>query len=257
MDIRGLGTAVVDVLVSYCQVTRPDQLYHLTSEQLAGLSLEADIKGTRRTFGQKSADNLIAALMASKQQGLANVLAGLSVPGLGSKLSEDLAARFGSWETLHHFATQYVSGERTAVLTIRKQRKREEHVEAQTLGVVAMGGIDETTADGVFRQLTAPPVVAVMTGLLAVGVDLTAKQVVTAAKAGVAGKTFVLTGTMPHWSRSEAEANIKAAGGKTSGSVSKKTDYVVAGEEAGSKLTKAKELGVTIIDEAQLKALLE
>ncbi len=256
MDIRGLGPAVVDVLVSYCQITRPDQLFHLTAEQLAGLSLEADVNDKRRTFGQKSADNLIAALAGAKAQGLAKVLAGLSISGLGTKLSDDFAARFGSWDALHAFAVAYIAGDRHAVLSIRKQQKREEQMEAAALGVVPMSGVDETTADNVFHQLVSPAIVAVLKGLEAVGVDLTAKQIVTAAKAGVAGKTFVLTGSMPTWSRSEAESAIKAAGGKTSGSVSKKTDYVVAGSEAGSKLEKAQALGVHVIDEAQLKVLL-
>ena len=119
-----------------------------------------------------------------------------------------------------------------------------------------MPGVDETTAENVFRQLVAPAVVAALAGLAEAGVSLTAKQIVKAAVAGVAGKTFVLTGTLPTLGRSEAEALIKAAGGKAGSSVSKKTDYLVAGEEAGSKLDKAKELGVTVIDEAELKRML-
>jgi DNA ligase (NAD+) len=141
-------------------------------------------------------------------------------------------------------------------LAVRKKLKSEDKAEMATLGVVPLAGVDETTADTVFRQLTAAPMVAVLAGLAAAGVSLGAKQVVTAAVAGVAGKTFVLTGTLPTLGRSEAEGLIKAAGGKTSGSVSKKTDHVVAGAEAGSKLEKAKELGVSVIDEAELLRLL-
>jgi DNA ligase (NAD+) len=256
MDIRGLGSAVVNVVVDKLGVTRPDQLFALTAAQLAPLELEADVNDTKRTFGKKNADNLIAALSTAKPQGLAKVLAGLSVNGLGSKLSEDLAGRFGDWSTLLAFARAYVAGERAAVLAVRKKLKAEDKAEMATLGVVPLAGVDDTTADTVFRQLTAAPMVAVLDGLATAGVSLSAKQVVTNAVAAVAGKSFVLTGTMPSLGRSEAEGLIKAAGGKTSGSVSKKTDYVVAGAEAGSKLDKAKELGVAVIDEAELKRML-
>jgi len=256
MDIRGLGSAVVNVVVDKLAVTRPDQLFALTAAQLAPLELEADVNDTKRTFGKKNADNLIAALAAAKTQGLAKVLAGLSVNNLGNKLSEDVAGRFGDWPALLAFARAYIAGERAAVLAVRKKLKAEDKTEIAALGVTPLAGVDETTADTVFRQLTAAPMIAVLDGLAAAGVTLTAKKVVTNAVAAVMGKTFVLTGTMPTLGRSEAEGLIKAAGGKTSGSVSKKTDYVVAGEEAGSKLDKAKELGVAVIDEAELKRML-
>ncbi len=261
MDIRGLGDAVVDALVTQRGVTTPDQLYTLDVAGLATLTLAADNDEVTRTFGPKNAANLLAALAASKGKGLAAVLAGLGVHDLGVKLSEDLAARFGSWEALRDFARAYLAGERTAVLTIRKQQRKAEQEEAAALGVVALPGIDETTAETVFRQIVASlgeaqVVGDVMDGLARAGVDLTARTRVTAAVAGVAGKTFVLTGTLPTLSRSDAEARIVAAGGKTGGAVSKKTAYVVAGEDAGSKLAKAQELGVPVIDEARLLALL-
>jgi DNA ligase (NAD+) len=256
MDIRGLGWAVVNVVVDKLGVRRPDHLFALTAEKLAPLELEADVNGTKRTFGQKNADNLVAALAAAKSQGLAKVLAGLSVNDLGAKLSEDLAGRFGSWDELLAFARAYVVGERAAVLAVRKKLKAEDKADIARLGVTPLAGVDETTADTVFRQLIAPPMVAVLDGLAKAGVSLSAKKVVTNAVAAVMGKTFVLTGTLPTLGRSEAEGLIKAAGGKTSGSVSKKTDYVVAGDEAGSKLDKAKELGVAIIDEAELRRML-
>ncbi|HEX3132711.1 MAG TPA: BRCT domain-containing protein, partial [Planctomycetota bacterium] len=256
MNIRGLGSAVVNVVVDRLSVTRPDHLFALTAAQLAPLELDADVNGTKRTFGQKNADNLVASLANAKAQGLAKVLAGLSVNDLGSKLSEDLAGRFGDWSALLAFARAYVAGDRAAVLAVRKKLKAEDKVEMAALGVMPLAGVDKTTADTVFRQLIAPVLVAVLDGLAAAGVSLTAKQVVTAAVAGVVGKTFVLTGTLPTLGRSEAENLIKSAGGKTSGSVSKKTDYVVAGDEAGSKLDKAKELGVAVIDEAELKRIL-
>jgi len=256
LDIKGLGPALIDKLVAHLQVTRPDQLFALRVEQLAGLEFDADGSGTSRVFGTKTAANLIEALAGAKQRGLAHVLDGLAINGMGTKLSEDFAARFGDWPTLKAFAAGYLAGERGPVLSIRKGLKKSEKEEAAALGVVAMAGIDETTAATVFRQLMAPPMLTIIDGLAAAGVSLQGVQIQTQAVAGVAGKTFVLTGTLPTLARGEAESLIKAAGGKTSGSVSKKTDYVVAGEEAGSKLEKAKELGIAIIDEAGLRALL-
>lgn len=256
MDIKGLGSAVVDKLVEQLGVTRPDQLFALRAEQLAPLALAADINGTARTFGAKNAANLVAALAAAKGRGLAHVLNGLAIHGLGTKLSEDLAARFGDWPTLKAFAEGYLAGERGPVLSIRKLLRKSEKTEAAALGVVALAGVDETTAETVFRQLLAAPMLAIIDGLAAAGVSLQGIQVVTKAVTGVAGKTFVLTGTLPSLTRGAAESLIKSAGGKTSGSVSSKTDYLVAGEDAGSKLDKAKELGVAIIDEAGLRSLL-
>jgi len=256
MDIKGLGPAVIDKLVAHLGVTRPDQLFALRIEQLSDLELDADASGTSKVFGPKTAANLIEALAGAKQRGLAHVLDGLAINGLGTKLSEDFAERFGNWPAIKAFASGYLAGERGPVLSIRKNLKKNEKEEAAALGVVAMAGVDETTAETVFRQLMAAPMLAIIDGLAAAGVSLHGVQIQTRAVTGVAGKMFVLTGTLPTLARGEAEALIKAAGGKTSGSVSKKTDYVVAGEEAGSKLDKAKELGVAIIDEAGLRALL-
>lgn len=256
MDIRGLGAAVIDKLVAQRAVAGPVALYHLTAEQLAPMELEVDVRGVRRTFGPKNAQNLVEALRASKGKGLARVLTGLAVHDLGSKLSDDFAARFGSWAALLAFAEAYLRGDRAAVLAVRKGLKKAEREEAEGLGVVALAGVDATTADSVFRQLTAPPLVETLAGLAAAGVSLEHRAAAVAAVAGIAGKTFVLTGTLPTLTRPEAEERIKAAGGRTGSAVSKKTDYVVAGAEAGSKLAKAQELGVTILDEAGLKALL-
>lgn len=276
MDIQGLGAAVVDKLVETGLATRPDALYRLTAEQLAPLAMETAANGVERTFGAKNAANLLAGLEASKRRGLAKVLAGLAVHDLGEKLSEDLAARFGSWDALLAFARDYLADEPRAALAVRKLLKRPELVAyAGRLGVPVpekatipalrallraqvepIAGFDETTAETVFRELTAPAVTAIVDGLRAAGVDLVAPKSAVAAVAGVAGKAFVLTGTLPTLKREEAEALIKAAGGRIAGSVSTKTDYVVAGEEAGSKLAKAQELGVAVIDEAGLRRML-
>ena len=277
MDIRGLGAAVIDRLVDGLGVIRPDQLYDLRAEQLTGLEVEADVNGVKRSFGAKSAANLMSALEQSKSRGLAHVLAGLAVPNLGEKLAADLAARFTSWDRLKAFAISYLADDPRAVLTIRKNflkesllgyarrlgvdcdaKAKKEGIEKAILqaGVAPLAGIDETVADMVFAALTNPAMLAVLDGLAKVGVRLDEQVKEATALPGVAGKTYVLTGTLSGWSRAEAEAAIKAAGGVCTGSVSKRTDYVVAGEAAGSKLDKAKELGVAVIDDAALRRLL-
>jgi DNA ligase (NAD+) len=220
MDIEGLGEAVVDQVVTSLGVRSPADLFRLQAEQLAGLE----------RMGGKSAANLVAGLAAAKERGLARVLAGLALSQVGEKLSEDLAARFGSAERL---------------LAISDPAE-----------LMQIDGVAERTASVVHAQLANPAVRALFADLAAVGVQLTHRGAAVREVAGVAGKTFVLTGTLPTLTRPDAEKLIKAAGGKTSGSVSKKTDYVVAGADAGSKLEKAQTLGVAILDEAGLRALL-
>jgi DNA ligase (NAD+) len=277
MDIRGLGTAVVDRLVDGLGVDRPHLLYGLRSEQLTGLEIEPDVNGVQRSFGAKSAANLLAALEQSKSRGLAKVLTGLAVANLGEKLAADLAARFASWDRLKAFALAYLGDDPRAVLTIRKNMRKDAllgyaqrmglRCEAKATkeeiwqlvlqaGVAPLAGIDETVADMVFAALTNPAMLKVLDGLAEVGVSLEEQAVATAVRPAVAGKTFVLTGTLPTLTRDEAEALIKAAGGSCTGAVSKRTDFLVAGEAAGSKLAKATGLGVPILDEAGLRALL-
>jgi DNA ligase (NAD+) len=120
----------------------------------------------------------------------------------------------------------------------------------------AIEGLARKSADSIFHELDSPAVRKVFAGLADVGVSLSVKAADVRELAAIAGKTFVLTGTLPTLKRTEATKRIKAAGGKVSGSVSKKTAYVVAGDDPGSKLDKAQSLGVEIIDEAALLALL-
>ncbi len=256
MDIRGLGDAVVDMLILRLDVITPDRLYRLTAEQLATQPLEQDDPAKRRVFGAKNAENLIAAINGSKDRGLARVLTGLGVPDLGSKLSEDLAKRFSTWDALLSFAKGYLAGERSAVLTINKQWSKGERTEAEQLNLIPLPGIDKRVAEPLFRALTDPKLVGIMQGLAEAGVTLTHAGPVIQAVSGIAGKTFVLTGTLPTLKRHEAEALIVQAGGSCVGSVSKKTNYVVAGDDAGSKLAKAQQLGVPVIDEAELQRML-
>jgi len=135
------------------------------------------------------------------------------------------------------------------------EAKREDFLGEKKASLIE--GIGETMADAILRHFSLAQNRAVVDDLLAQGVEPTAPAKRRADGSGVlAGKTFVLTGTLPTLTREEAGARIEQAGGKVSGSVSKKTDYVLAGEEAGSKLSKANALGVTVIDEAQFRKLL-
>jgi DNA ligase (NAD+) len=148
-------------------------------------------------------------------------------------------------EALLAFADRYTAGDPAAVLEV-----------APETGTGAIEGIGKKTADAIFGALAEPSLREVIAGLAAAGVSMASASKAVVKKDGVAGKTFVLTGTLPTLKRDEAAERIKGAGGKVAGSVSKKTDFVVAGEEAGSKLEKAKELGVPVIDEAALLGLL-
>jgi len=229
MDIDGMGPAVIDQVVEHLGVKTPADLFSLTVEGLEGLERS----------GRKSAENLVAALATAKGRGLARVLNGLAMRHVGEKLSEDLAAHFGSIEALLALADRYRT-EPEAALAEMKQVEQ----------------VADTTASTVLAELGNEAVREVIRDLGRHGVVMSAQKTVLRAVEGVAGKTFVLTGTLPTLTRPQAEELIKKAGGRCSGSVSKKTDFVVAGEEAGSKLAKAEALGVAILDEAGLLALL-
>jgi DNA ligase (NAD+) len=229
MDIDGLGEAVIDQVVTHLGVRSPADLFALDAGRLAALE----------RMGGKSAANLVASLEAAKKRGFARVLAGLALEQIGEKLAEELSARFGGAQRLLDLAARHAAGEAGAMDEL-----------------LLIDGVAERTARLVLDQLGNPAVRETLAALAAAGVDLTHRGTAVRQVAGIAGKTFVLTGTLPTLTRPEAEALIKAAGGKTSGAVSKRTDYVVAGAEAGSKLAKAQELGVTVLDEAGLRALL-
>ncbi len=237
MDIDGMGEVLVDQVVSHLGVRSPDQLFHLTVEQLSGLE----------RMGKKSAENVVKSLEAAKARGLSRVLNALAIRQVGETMSEDLAAYFGSAERLLAFAARYAAGDEEAVHTVAPEKSGERG---------AIEGMAKKSADVIFKELDSPAVRKVFAGLAEAGVELEAKIATVQEVEGVAGKTFVLTGTLPTLKRSEASEKIKNAGGKVSGSVSKKTDYVVAGEEAGSKLAKAEKLGVAVIDEAALLEML-
>jgi len=220
MDIEGLGEKLVDQLVDGGIVRTLPDLYRLGLMQLAALDRMAD----------KSAANLLAALEASKSATLPRFIYAMGIRHVGEATAKEIARHFGSLDALMHASLEQLQ---------------------------AVPDIGPVVAQSIRTFFDQPHNREVVEQLRACGVHWDESAPAdTAAPKPLAGKTFVLTGTLPHWSRDEAKARIEAAGGKVTGSVSKKTDYVVAGAEAGSKLAKAQELGVAVIDEAALKALL-
>jgi DNA ligase (NAD+) len=218
MNIEGLGEAVVQQLLDRGLVRSVADLYRLTEEQLAALD----------RFAEKSARALISEIEGSKRAGLARVLMGLGIRFVGERTAELLAEEFGSMDAL-----------------MKANAEELERVEE----------VGPRISQAILEFFAQPANMALIQSLKDDGVDMTAEKKQRSAQ--LVGLTFVLTGTLPTLTRDEAKARIEAAGGKTAGSVSKKTSYVVAGEEAGSKLDKARELKVPVIDEAGLLALLE
>jgi DNA ligase (NAD+) len=217
MNIEGLGDAVVDQLLERKLVANVADLYSLTLEQLVALD----------RFAEKSASTLLDEIEQSKKAGLARVLGGLGIRFVGERTAELLAEEFGSIEALEAASPEQLA-------------------QVEEVGPRISQAIVEFFAQPANRALVER--------LHAAGVDMTAEKKQRSTQ--LAGLTFVLTGTLPTLTRDEAKARIEAAGGKTAGSVSKKTNYVVAGEDAGSKLDKAQKLGVAVIDEADLLAML-
>ena len=218
MDIEHLGPAVVEALVGAGLVKGPGDLYHLKAE---------DVEQLER-MGKKSAENLIAAIEKSKSAGLGRLLFAFGIRQVGQKAGKVLAARFGTLDAL---------------------------MAADAEALTTVPDIGAITAQSLLEWFQSPQSIHLIETLRAAGVSFQSTE----APVGeaLAGKTFVLTGTLEHLGRKEATERIEAQGGKVSGSVSKKTSYVVAGEAAGSKLKKARELGIPVLTEAQLLCMLE
>jgi DNA ligase (NAD+) len=221
LDIEGLGEAMVDVLVDKGWVRSLPDIYRLKREDLLTLGKSV----------AKSSDKLLEAIEASKQAELWRFIHGLGIPHVGAAAAKDLGRKFGGLKALATAQYEDFIREKTSVI----------------------GGIGETMALAILAYFKEPRNQSVIDGLFEVGV----RPVVPAAGVALAGKTFVLTGTLPTLTRDEASARIEAAGGKVSSAVSKKTSYVLAGEEAGSKLEKAKALGVSVLSEAEFLKLLD
>ncbi|NLN67637.1 MAG: NAD-dependent DNA ligase LigA [Alcaligenaceae bacterium] len=217
LDIEGLGEKIVDQLVDQGWVHSLADLYRLSVEKIMGLE----------RMGRKSAENLVNAIEKSKQVELSRLIYALGIRHVGETTARDLALHFGSVDAL-------------------MQASEEELLKVAEVGPVVSGSIRRFFAEQHNQDVIAD--------LLQVGVQ--PKQIEKSQNDTLAGSTFVLTGTLPTWSREEAGKLIMEAGGKVSGSVSKKTSYVVAGDDAGSKLEKARQLGVNVIDEDQLRRML-
>jgi DNA ligase (NAD+) len=223
MDIEGLGDKLVDQLVDQAIVRTPADLYRLGIAALANLERMAD----------KSANNIVNAIEKSKRTTLARFIYALGIRNVGEATAKDLAAHLGSLDRL---------------MAADSERLQQ----IPDVGPIVAQSIADFFAEAHNRE--------VIEQLRASGVrwdEHEGKSLLTGTAAPLSGKTFVLTGTLPTMSREEAKEKIEALGGKVSGSVSKKTDYVVVGTDPGSKYDKAVSLGITLLDEAGLQALLQ
>ena len=219
MDIEGLGDKLVDQLVERGLVHSPADLYALDQTTLAGLERMAE----------KSATNLVSAIRASKTTTLARFIFALGIRNVGETTAKDLARHFGSLDAL---------------------------IAAQEDTLLAVRDVGPVVAESIRQFFAEPHNLDVVRRLREAGVGWPETSGDAKPEGTLAGKTLVLTGTLPTLTRDIARDMIEAAGGKVVGSVSKQADYLVAGEAAGSKLEKAQALGVTILDEAGLRALL-
>ena len=221
LDIEGLGDKIVDQLVDTAMVQSLPDLYALTKESIEALERMAD----------KSAANLIGNIARSRKTTLARFLYGLGIRHVGETTAKDLARHFGGLERLRHADLAQL-------------------LEVPDVGPIVAESIRDFFAEAHNQQ--------VIDALIAAGFEWSEGEGEgDSSPKPLAGKTFVLTGTLPTLGREDAKEMIESLGGKVAGSVSKKTDYVVAGAEAGSKLQKAESLGIAVLDEAQLLAMLE
>ncbi len=224
LDIDGIGSALIDELVARGWVKELPDIFRLKREDLLTLGKKVE----------KSTDNLLAAIEAGKHCELWRLIHGLGIPHVGVSASKDLAAHFRDIEKLAAAKPEDFIANKESVIS----------------------GIGETMAAAITGFFAEPRNRELVGALLQVGVKPQAPEKRAGGSTIFAGKIFVLTGTLPSLTREAAAARIEAAGGKVSGSVSKKTSYVLAGAEAGSKLDKAKELGVSVIDEEEFLRML-
>lgn len=218
MDIEGLGEALLEVLVEKGLLHNAADIYRLDYEKIAALE----------RMGKKSADNLKKAVEESKKNDLSRLVYALGIRHIGQKAGALLAQRFETMDAL-------IAADREALLSI--------------------DGFGEIMADAVLEFFALPQSRTLIDDLKAAGVNMRSQKVIVDDR--FAGKTFVLTGTLPTMTRAEASAIIESFRGKTASSVSKKTDYVLAGEDAGSKLTKAQQLGIPVISEKEFTEMIE
>ena len=218
MDIDGLGSAIVDALIEKGYIKSPADIYYLTLEEIGSLWQKGDT----------SAKKLLAAIEASKEQDVSRLIYALGIRQVGAKTGKVLASRFGSLDNLIHASVEELT---------------------------AVEDIGEVTARSIAEWFAQPQSMHMVERLRAAGVNFESKRHVTDAR--FAGMTFVLTGALSKFTREEATEKIELLGGKASGSVSKKTTYVVVGENAGSKERKARELGIPILSEDDFLEMLQ
>jgi DNA ligase (NAD+) len=220
MDIEGFGEKLSARFLDEGLIRDQADIYDITADQLAALE----------GFGETSARNLIEAIEASKRQPFSIALFALGLPEVGYVTAQALAEHFGTIDAL---------------------------LEASEEQIQAVEGVGPIVAERLEEELSEEPTAELIRRLRERGLRFELSEEERRAEGGpLEGKTFVLTGTLPDLTREEATAMIRKAGGKVTGSVSKSTDYVVAGDSPGSKLAKAEELGTTVIDEAALRELL-
>jgi DNA ligase (NAD+) len=219
MDVEGLGDKLVDQLVASQQVKTFGDLYRLTSESLMQLE----------RMGKKSAQKIIDGIAASKSRGLARLLNALSIRHIGTRVSQLLAGHFGSMMALQQASVESLQ----------------------------INEVGEIIAQHLYDWLHSEYGEQTIQDLATLGVNMEAEKTTSAiTDQKFQGKTLVVTGTLQYYKRDEIENLIEQHGGRAASSVSKKTDYLVAGSDAGSKLAKAQELGVKILTEAEFMALL-
>ncbi len=217
MDIEGLGEVAVEQLVEKNLIHNVADLYHLSGQKLLQLPL----------FAEKKSQNLLETINASKNRGLSRLLYGLGIRHVGQKVAIDLAEAFGSMQRLMQASQQELEG---------------------------LPGIGPVVAETVAEFFHEPQTKMLVKKLESAGVLMTQQH--RKGPQPFAGATFVLTGELSSMTRPEAEERIRLLGGKASSSVSKRTDYVVAGDNPGSKLEKARKFAVKVLDEGQFKKLI-
>ena len=247
MDIDGLGEKIVEQLIARDLVHSPADLYRLEADTLVELD----------RMGEKSAKRLVGAIAASRACSLARFVFGLGIRHVGEEIARILADAFGELEAM--MAADWPALHEEKVRLQKENARR--RARGEPLAPDPLEGIGPEIIAALEHFFGEERNREVIAALLAAGVTIAAPEPgpdksAGEAAASLSGRTFVLTGTLPGMSREEAAALIRARGGTVSGSVSTKTDYVVAGDAAGSKLARAQELGIAVIDEAGLLALL-
>ncbi len=247
MDIEGLGEKLVDQLVDAGIVRTPADLYDRKKLNASGLA-------ALERMAEKSAANVIAAIEKTKGGALARFVFALGIYHVGEEVAKILARHFGSLDGLLAADWDALIAEKERVQKENTRRRNKD----ETLLAPTLPGVGPEIIQSVANFLRQPHNREVIEQLRVSGAVSDEKAMPSAKGGGnLRGKTFVLTGTLPDLSRDQAKALIEARGGKVSGSVSSKTDYVVAGAEAGGKLAKAEQLGITVLDEAGLRQLLK